>query len=128
MTVYICAQKDIVCGDNPANWCLGCPKRGLLQVAVAPHAGAHHGPTLMRPATPEEHSWLRRAVARSSTRVAHPAAEALVNACGRACIDWAQADPEGVQQRYDEMRAARMALLSALGVALPDGRTRPPMA
>lgn len=25
--VHVCAEKDIVCGDKPANWCSKCPKR-----------------------------------------------------------------------------------------------------
>lgn len=66
---YVCFDKDIVCGDRPDGWCLGCPKRGLMQVAVAPHAAAHAGPTVMRPATPEEHRWLRRGVMAASTPV-----------------------------------------------------------
>ena len=27
MTVYVCFDKDIECGDIPANWCVTCPKR-----------------------------------------------------------------------------------------------------
>lgn len=70
MTLYVCWDKDIECGDRPQGWCLGCPKRGLLQVAVAPHAAAHAGPTAMRPATAEEHRWLHLAIRRSGTLVA----------------------------------------------------------
>jgi hypothetical protein len=73
MTVYVCSEKDIECGDRPQNWCLACPRRGLLQVAVAPHAAAHNGPTAMRPATPEEHRWLTSAARRASTVIPHPA-------------------------------------------------------
>lgn len=27
MTVYVCPEKDIVCGDHLANWCAKCPLR-----------------------------------------------------------------------------------------------------
>ena len=27
MTVYVCFDKDIECGEIPANWCVTCPKR-----------------------------------------------------------------------------------------------------
>lgn len=33
MTTYVCADKDIICGDRPANWCAACPKRGPAMTA-----------------------------------------------------------------------------------------------
>lgn len=27
MTVYVCAERDIECGWNPASWCSTCPQR-----------------------------------------------------------------------------------------------------
>jgi hypothetical protein len=53
---FVCARKDIVCGDRPENWCDECPKRPM--VAVAPHAAAGPYPTAMRPATNQEARWL----------------------------------------------------------------------
>lgn len=26
MTVYVCSDRDIACGDNDCNWCSACPK------------------------------------------------------------------------------------------------------
>jgi hypothetical protein len=45
----------------------------------------------------------------------------LAVAYGRACIDWAQADPEDVQQKHDAMKAAHAALLSP--TSPPIGKT-----
>lgn len=32
--VYVCPDKDIVCGDAPARWCATCPKRAPTTVAL----------------------------------------------------------------------------------------------
>jgi hypothetical protein len=45
----------------------------------------------------------------------------LAVAYGRACIDWAQADPEDVQAKHDAMKAAHAALLSP--TSPPIGKT-----
>lgn len=34
MTVYVCAQKDIVCGDRPDRWCDSCPRRSASMSAA----------------------------------------------------------------------------------------------
>jgi len=33
MTVYVCAERDIECGDRAEGWCSTCPKRGPQPVA-----------------------------------------------------------------------------------------------
>lgn len=30
-TVFVCPLKDIECGDREANWCIKCPRRGLIK-------------------------------------------------------------------------------------------------
>lgn len=34
MTVYVCFDRDIECGDRPANWCATCPKRPAVEVPI----------------------------------------------------------------------------------------------
>lgn len=33
--VYVCPERDIECGDWPANWCATCPKKPAASAAVA---------------------------------------------------------------------------------------------
>lgn len=42
MTVYVCAERDIDCGDSPAGWCLACPKRprGPAPIGMVLHCPA----------------------------------------------------------------------------------------
>ena len=72
MTVYVCFDKDIECGQNPQNWCLTCPK--------------WHP----RPVTQQEDRFLRRAVLASSKVVPHPDAERL---------DWLMHNISGAELR-----------------------------
>lgn len=65
--------------------------------------------------------WMAAKAAYGVPVPSRPDLRELVIASNRACIDWAQADPEDVQQKFDAMNEARDALFAALGVALPDG-------
>lgn len=100
--VYVCAEKDIECGDYAANWCSVCPKRGLLQVAVAPNAAAGPYPTPMRPATAAEHKWLSGAIKRSGVLVGAPP-PAISAAVARQALGALTASRE-----YVESATARM--------------------
>jgi hypothetical protein len=35
MAVYVCRDRDIECGDRPANWCAECPKKNTPEQRIA---------------------------------------------------------------------------------------------
>lgn len=35
MAVYVCRDRDCECGDNPLNWCDGCPKQNTPEQRIA---------------------------------------------------------------------------------------------